>query len=344
MKGFLRVLLIATAVVAIVSCTRTNYRIQGKTADDDSSKVMYLYLNRDTVAIDSAKVENHLFSFEGVTEGSKYACVNNGDEHSGWIFFLEQGDINLSDTLWYATGSPLNDAFVKFNNDADSLDEVTNDISLYKALITKVWAEHNNDALGAYITGRCIAATGNDFIDSLYKSAGPDIQNDVWFYTTAANIETAKKVAPGSMFTDMKVRLASNVENLTSSAVDDTVSLSDFLGKGKIVVMDCWASWCQPCRELIGEMKASYRNIQKKGAVVLGMATRDKYEDTKAAVKELELPWTVISDDGMEKSACDTYGFRGIPYVIIFNRDGKILARDYYSEKQIIDILNGALP
>ena len=336
MKSFLSLFLSVICAAMIVSCTKNNYRIQGTTSADDSSQMMYLYLNRDTIAVDSAKVENHQFVFEGLIHGSRYANVNNGDQRTGWMFFLEEGEITLCDSLWYGTGTPLNDAFVKFNADFDSIEATTDDIADYKQLIGNIWADHSNDALGAYATGRFADVIGYGFIDSLYQSAGEDMTDDIWFTSTRANIETAKRVAPGSMFTDMEL--------VRISEKPGKGHLSDYVGKGKIVVMDCWASWCGPCRELIAQMKEHYADWQKKGVVVLGMATRDKKEDTWAAIEELQIPWIVVSDAGLEKSACETYGFRGIPHVIIFDQNGVILARNIYSESEITNVLNEALP
>ena len=68
-----------------------------------------------------------------------------------------------------------------------------------------------------------------------------------------------------------------------------TQRLSDYVGKGKPVVADFWASWCGPCRREIPYLIDVYRKYGDK-VVVLGIATWDEPADTEQAIAEMQIP------------------------------------------------------
>ena len=123
----------------------------------------------------------------------------------------------------------------------------------------------------------------------------------------------------GAKFTDFTIQ---QVEGDESSKV----SLSDYVGKGKYVLVDFWASWCGPCRREIPNIAAVYDKYAGEDFDVLGVAVWDKPEDTAAAVKELGMKWNIISN--AQKVPTEIYGINGIPHIILFGPDGIILKRD----------------
>lgn len=129
--------------------------------------------------------------------------------------------------------------------------------------------------------------------------------------SVAGQIATAE----GKMFTDFEV---------------NGVKFSDFVGKGKYVLVDFWASWCGPCRREMPNLKEIYAAYKDKGLKVLGMAVWDKPEDTKRAVTEMELPWEIWYNGQRENT--DAYGILGIPTIILFDGDGKIVSRGLHGE------------
>ncbi len=124
--------------------------------------------------------------------------------------------------------------------------------------------------------------------------------------------------APGAMFSDFAV--------MEDPAKADTVRLSDFVGKGKYVLADFWASWCGPCKREIPNIKAVYEKYKGDDFDVLSIAVWDKPEDTAAAAKEHGVVWSQIVNT--DKIATDVYGIKGIPHIILFGPDGTIIARD----------------
>ena len=106
--------------------------------------------------------------------------------------------------------------------------------------------------------------------------------------------------------------------------------LSDYVGKGKYVLVDFWASWCPPCRREIPNLIKVYNTYKGKKFTVLGVATWDKPEDTEKAVKELGINYPQMMNAGTAGS--DAYGIQGIPEIILFAPNGKIVARGLRGE------------
>lgn len=105
-----------------------------------------------------------------------------------------------------------------------------------------------------------------------------------------------------------------------------TVKFSDYIGCGKVVLVDFWASWCGPCRREIPNIKAVYDKYKGEKFNVLGVAVWDEPEKSLEAIKELEITWDVIIN--AQKIPSDLYGIEYIPQIMLFGADGTLLATD----------------
>ena len=105
-----------------------------------------------------------------------------------------------------------------------------------------------------------------------------------------------------------------------------TTRLSDYVGKGKYVLVDFWASWCGPCRAEIPNLIKVYEQYKEKGLVVLGVAVNDKPEDTLKAIEKDKITYPQILNS--QNIAAETYDFNSIPTIYLFGPDGRVVAHD----------------
>jgi peroxiredoxin len=100
------------------------------------------------------------------------------------------------------------------------------------------------------------------------------------------------------------------------------VALSDF--KGKVVVLNFWATWCPPCRAEIPDFLKVYGNYRTKGVEILGIALdQNGWEAVKPFITKQKITYPIVL--GGAEVAADYGGVSSIPTTFIINRSGKIV-------------------
>jgi len=114
--------------------------------------------------------------------------------------------------------------------------------------------------------------------------------------------------------------------DLTMNSIDGkTLSIKSF--RGKYVLVDFWASWCGPCRAENPNVVAAYNQFKGKNFTILGVSLDNDKANWQEAVKKDGLAWNHMSDlKQWESAAVSTYQFDGIPFNVLIDPTGKIIA------------------
>ena len=126
-------------------------------------------------------------------------------------------------------------------------------------------------------------------------------------------------------------------------------TLSDLTGKqwtlqqlkGKVVLVNFWATWCPPCRKEMPDMDALYKRFKSQDFVVLAISDEDAPK-VKGFIDARPVSYPVLLDPGRKVN--DLFGVEGIPKSFVFDRNGKMVAEaiDMRTQKQFLEMLKQA--
>lgn len=101
--------------------------------------------------------------------------------------------------------------------------------------------------------------------------------------------------------------------------------------RGKVVLVDFWATWCGPCRQEVPNVLKQYHAYHDKGFDVLGISLDKTAADANSYIEQAEIPWATLfseneTERGWEHPMARYYGISGIPRAILVDRDGTVVS------------------
>jgi peroxiredoxin len=130
---------------------------------------------------------------------------------------------------------------------------------------------------------------------------------------------------------------------------DANFTLTDLSGKnwtlrdlrGKVVLVNFWATWCPPCRKEMPDLETLYRRFGPQGLVILGISDEEAAK-VKPFISQQKVTYPVLLDPGRKVN--ELFQIEGIPKTFIYDREGKVVAQsiDMRTQKQFLEMLGKA--
>jgi thiol-disulfide isomerase/thioredoxin len=131
-----------------------------------------------------------------------------------------------------------------------------------------------------------------------------------------ASMKLQSALKPGVVFPDF------NEKDLAG----EPLSIARY--KGKVVLVDFWATWCGPCREELPNVLAAYKEYHDKGFEIIGVSLDQDEATLKSFIKEKGMAWPQYFDGkGWGSKLGQKYGINSIPMTFLLDREGKIVAK-----------------
>lgn len=114
--------------------------------------------------------------------------------------------------------------------------------------------------------------------------------------------------------------------------------------KGKVVLIDFWASWCGPCRKEMPNVVKAYAKFKNKGFEIFGVSLDKEKDSWLEAIAKDGITWPQVSDlQQWGSSVVRLYNIQGIPYTVLLDKEGKIIAKNLRGqalEDKLTEVLN----
>ncbi|KAF0132093.1 MAG: alkyl hydroperoxide reductase [Bacteroidetes bacterium] len=303
--------------------------------------------------IDSVKVEASVAHLKGTIETPEMLFVAFEDLRGNVPFFAEASEITIKadpQNLRQAeiNGSLTHERYQAFTDKFEEFDEVL--YQHYQAYKSAEEAANEEGLKAAEAAYEQAEKDKKQFLVDYVRTNNKDVVSHYILYRNTYQFEldelegmvvTFDETVKSSYLTDLfdrvmvlkSVAIGMPYKDFKQAAPNDSlIKLSDKVG-AKVLLVDFWASWCQPCRAENPNIVAIYKDFKGKGFDIFGVSFDTDKEKWMQAITDDNLTWTHVSDlKGWGNEAGKKYGVQSIPHSVLLDANGNIIAKNLRGE------------
>ena len=341
------VILILISVFTIASCSskeQSKFCIKGKLPENSEVSMIILGAEAEGV-MDTVFVRECKFTFEGTITEPTFAAVAVNEKIFQFPLINDIIDINITDimqsefTISYKSSHIKENIDNYFNRDAkiylDSYKELMSQevksedeseknairikedslsVQFLKSVFTKYSNIKNRDGLNIItkdLTGLIGTRNFPELIEDIYNLLPVEQKEGFYGSRIRTYLDQSSQIALGQ-----------NVDFSFVDINDKTKRINEF--KGKLVLLEFWATWCGPCLAQLPELK---KINQSDKIEIISISIDDDIKQWKNKVPELGLNWTNIHYKQSENLK-EKFFITGVPYNILLSQDGSIIRKN----------------
>ncbi|MCQ2204447.1 MAG: AhpC/TSA family protein [Bacteroidales bacterium] len=358
------------SALAMVGCGKPSLHLTGEIANMEDGKIYAAVLDSslqslefiDTLEVKGGKLEHRgislvdpeciLLFFDDPNsgrQGTRSMTLFVGNEDVKIV-----GDVNKPEEF-VVTGSEYNHLVENYQdsipgvaqldslyrvlqgieNDQDLRDEVKGQMMQIqveqKEFIDKMINANINNPVGAFLLCNNLYMYSFDQVDEMTS------QMEKWMpkHKYVAGLRNQIELARPEHDAIQRVQIGRQAPDFELPNINgEQVKLSDL--RGKVVLIDFWASWCAPCRRNNEGLVETYKKFSQKGLEIVSVSVDTQVDEWKKAVKEDGLLGTLLIDS--VNLVASTYCVKTIPCAFLIDPDGEIVSRDSQVEDLFADI------
>ena len=337
---------IVAASMTLAACNaQSGYKVTGTVEGMPDGKAIIATVNGSTLdTLAKADVKNGSFEFTGNVSEPTGAYIMVIGQRGAIPFMLENANITISAgqaglTVTGSEGQKIYDQFMAINATAQQeamklqqeYQAANGDQAkiqaiqeAYAKLMTDVQAKEtelikaNPDSyVSAFVIASGMGQMEYEQLKERYNLLGEKAKASAQGKAIAAQIAKLESTAIG--------QIAPNFTITTPEG--ESISLYDI--KGKVKLIDFWASWCGPCRGENPHVVEIYKEYHPKGLEIFGVSLDNNKEAWVKAIADDGLVWKHGSDlKGWQSAPAQLYSVTGIPHTVLLDENNKIIAKN----------------